>query len=857
MSTDNSTVLRNSVGRSFFTIPQKRKTTQKIGCIGVSGCTIALPNETVSLKRGEFYELKPTTNRIASSCEAHNMSVSVPFRSVMRYWDEFISKGDLIVQNGAMNVPIIQHREDQSVYQLPFTTPKDIIGGLLASICSQDIQNPSAKLCFMREVDIETTIYDMPEGNVQKYDYSSVNANGLYCATTEYYRTNFLGAPYWWWLPRLIGNGYNESGVNLNCIAVPTRTGYKIRGCVHFSDLNSIQMARVCYEMFKAQHPSDTFRLQTNEVQCLKFVFETNPESGDLNFGIAVGDNAYELLTDPTSEASSELPLPFTCITTPNNPNGTFGTILMDDTLEWNPLDYEDYWTIGFTPLVLNDAHAGNAFFVQTLITALFNRSSLLGYGSLMESFGHSLFEPKTIYDIYTEYFGVDYPVALGASFDAVFDVLNENLFRSYLLGDDSLEISDKVNIIPYLCYQKTCTDRFLLDHEILSNNTGEDSQIDFDTKFDSPYWRNNMVPTMYYGHPSKDEDANVLHRSSFYYNNTWYLAEDSTPIANMPAEQKHYIISLNSMLTIFLDRGTLLSMDAFTKIWQKENRNVQNILDLAGYGVKTDGTIEAKQFLLAKKLCQYVMYGNTDQLASQVLEKHFGVNDVPTNHREVVVLDMDRQTLAVQDVMNQGGGVDSQGNNIALGDKVSIMSNSTPERQVFECYEKEFSYVLNLHWFSIDFERYNVPNPSVKVLEDIQTAESTLGDVRRAFQLALFPEFQATGDEMLHLDDIEVFSPSINVSWTNKNNTLKDGYSEYMGEWKNRFLKQLWTPYLPYRRSPYAPSLTYGYLQPTPFQYDLHLLDRFGDAFLCGHLLTWYKKSIMTKSNEVGLVGF
>ena len=204
MSTDNSTILRNSVGRSFFTIPQKRKTTQKIGCIGVSGCTIALPNETVALKRGEFYELKPTTNRIASSCEAHNMSVSIPFRSVMRYWDEFISKGDLIVQNGAMNVPIIQHREDQSVYQLPFTTPKDIIGGLLASISSQDHQNPNAKLCFMREVDLQTTIYDMPDGNKQNYDFSSVNASGLYCATTSYYRTNFLACPDWWWLPRIL-----------------------------------------------------------------------------------------------------------------------------------------------------------------------------------------------------------------------------------------------------------------------------------------------------------------------------------------------------------------------------------------------------------------------------------------------------------------------------------------------------------------------------------------------------------------------------------------------------------------------------------------------------------------------------
>lgn len=848
MTTDNGSILSNAVGRSMFGLHKPRKTTQRVGVIGVNACEIALPNETIALKRGSFYELKPTTNRIASSCEAHNMSVSVPFRSVIRYWDEFISKGDLIVQNGAMNVPFIQHREDNSVYQLPYTTPADIIGCFLASVCQSDESvNPNAKLCFMSEVNAETTIDQMPDGNKQDFTYNSVNASALHCRTPKYYDTTFSTHPDFWWLPRLIGYGYDQSGVNINLTYNREDTPQLI-GWLHFQDQNSANLARLAYAFCRANNTGTTFDMGIQEVTAAKVWFYYDTTTERVYYGLAVGENGYAV--EQTMRPDRAL---FYVVAGENDtaPYGTIELVSQD-----NFYDDETEYTGRVVPMLFTSAEPAQQFCASVVIQCLLNRPSLLGYGSLMESFGHHLFEPKTMYDIATEYsMGTDYSVSLGYAYDATFDVLNEYIFKK-LFAIDEWVIQDKVNIIPYLCYQKTCTDRFLLDHEVLSNNTGEDSAIDFEAKFDSPYWRNNMVPTMWYGHPSKDEDGNVLHRSSFYQGNTWYFVEDGSPVDNSSVEQQHYTISVNSMLTIFLDRGVLLSMDVFTKNWQKENRNVQNILDMSGYGVNNEGTIQAKQFLLAKKLCQYVMYGNTDQLANQVIERHFGVNDVPTNHRNVIVLDMERNTLDVQDVLNQGGGLDQEGNAMALGDKVSIMTNQIQPHQVFECYEKEFSYILNLHWFSLEYERYNVPNPNVHILEKIQAASLSLGDVRRAFQIVLFPEFQSTGDEMLSLDDVECFAPVFDISWTNKNNTLKDGYCEYLGEWKNRFLKQIWSPYQPYRCSPYAPSLTYGYLQPIPTQYDLHLQDKFGDAFLCAFDITVYKKSIMTKSNEVGLVG-
>ena len=848
-NTDNSKILKNFTERSFFQIHKPKKTSQKIGTLGVSNIEFAMPKDTIKYRKGTYFELKPTTNRIVTPITANESFFAVPLRSIWAWYDSFLSKGGDIVRNGAYNKPSMLQNESISVDQLPFTKAESIFSSLLSFIGGfhDDDKWTSALLYLAEKIPLSDENYEKLSGNIGSsfdYDFDFINHNGLYVKSfRDYCESNSLTPYLGWWLPRLLGGGVSRSGVNLNIeTTIDENERADVHFVLHFTDANSVILARWLYELMKANASGTTFSLETNDVQSLNVHFSNG------NILVSVAKNGYSVFNSSLVDLT-------TCY---NMQVDQFGlkTSTQSTSKTWTGTAS---LTSDIVPILYDDAPVMFKLIWSFVNTAIFNRSTLLGYGSLAESIGYHFFEEMNVYELQTEYsLGTNaVPVTLGFAWDACVSAVTRGILEN-AWSDDATNSSTNVQILPFMAYQK-CAERFLLPHQILSNNENEDSTLDY-SRYDSNYYRNNMVPSMWYGKPvysSSDNQAGQYGCAYLQYNEDTGKYEYRNYVygwssAGWDATAWHYLISQSQFLTIFFERGTLLEIDCFNKIWQKQDRNVTEIMSQSEYGVNSDGTINAKEFLLAQKLGKYLLAGGTDQLAKEVIENHFGVHDVPCNHNEAVRLSSRSYLLQTQEVTNVGGAVDSSGTPMVLGDRCSIIQHEIPTHNVFEAFISDFSYVIGLHWFSVPFERTNVPNPSVHVLDEIANSL----DVRKAFQLAFFPEYQASGDEMLYLNDIISFAKKEIVAWTNKNNTLKDGYREYCGEWKNRFYKQIITAYPFYRDSSVLPSLTYEYFQPTPFDYDLHLVDRFGDALLVAHDNYIYKKSTMSKQNYVGSNG-
>lgn len=852
MSTDNSRILTSDAQRSMFGIHNPVKDTGKLGSIKVSDCQFAFPKDTVKHRVGRFYELKPTTHRLASKITANTMSVAVPLRSIWRYYDEFISKGSHIVQSGGLNVPYIQQTEDKSSDEIP-----QVDAAKLLCYALLNLSGDAGKLCAYDPINTPDTTegYEKVNGNAADYDFDFVDWQGILRPSARAYKSGayipYLRSSL---MPRLVGDGVSSNRmVNVNWL-------YDNRNAdivYHFYNPEAVMQAQILFELIKIVNPSATFELQTGDIRCFDVHISQPDSSGRVYFHVGFGSHGVRgfssLVPDElvgTSDFSGALSSSSHYLFYVNAPYGCANNIV------WN----ENTIDSALTGSVLGDYSFVNfhdSLYIAKLatsfaITQLLNHSSLFGYGSLCESFGHHFFENVTLRDLYTDYVDSVFDFAgFWGAYDpeTTIPVLNRNIL-GYIRSGES---GPMMNMLPYVAYQKTVTDRFLLPHQILSNNSGEDSTLDY-SKYDSPYFRNNMVPTLLFGKPL-EAGKNWLQSQTikyFAYDGQFYRDPQEASVVDAVTEDLHFRIPVMQMLHLFVDRGALMDMDVFTKIWQKQDRNVTDLLNQSSYGVNADGSINAKQFLMATAASKYLNFGGTDQLAKDVIENQFGVHSVPDCLDRVIVLDAKQNDLEVQEVLNQGGATDSEGNSMALGDRVSICTNAIPVETCYDCFCPDFTYLLDLHWFSVATERVNVPNAGVRKLEVIGSDI----DPRKAFQIALFPAYQSSGDEMLKLADIESFAPESDVAWTNKNNTLKDGYMEYRGEWKNKYEKQIVTPYPQYRKGRFAPSLTYAYLQPTPFQFDLHLVDRYGDAFQIAFDNYHYKKSTMTKLDNIGIEG-
>ena len=144
-----------------------------------------------------------------------------------------------------------------------------------------------------------------------------------------------------------------------------------------------------------------------------------------------------------------------------------------------------------------------------------FKHTELFGEGSLCEQMGVHFFERRNFFDITTETYHLHRTsVEDGAVLDASYWAVNKDLEYS---TDNPVGYESEIRIctLPFYAYQKIVSDRFLLRHETLTNNMQEDSTVDTSLKYDSPFFRNNMVPTMSYYHDvnnyGNDELLNVF----------------------------------------------------------------------------------------------------------------------------------------------------------------------------------------------------------------------------------------------------------------------------------------------------------------------------------------------------------
>lgn len=842
MATDNSNILQNEiVGRSYFDIARKTHTSQKLGQVSVSDVQFGLPKDTIKHSKGQTYELKPTTNRIVSKIYGNSKSCAVPLRQVWKYFNDFLAKNKHFIECGAFNTTYMMRKESETAKYLPYCNPVRLIGCFLACFGDGYPDHNGNQYLWACNGDQPLHQNDATlNGNAQTPIYSFLTDSGTLKQDVD----GLACAP--WWLPRLVGDGFFSSGVNV-CEKITDGTQHITFA---FTAPEVVYQARFLYELMKANNPSTNFVLQTNEINTFFVGAEYDSANNVVNFGCGFGSQSFG---DYTFGSTIDRQIMFS-VRTATSGTDYYGDILIGttttDTYGESPV------SSNIVPCLVVNGNGICQYALSLICTAFFNTPEMLGRGSLLENFGVHLFDYKTIYEIWSDYVGTNIPVGIGVSPDALFPVLDRAFTSSIIsrpqAGSDDYYSTQLINIFPFLAYQRFCTERLLLPHNVLSNNQGEDSTLD-SAPYDSPFYRNNMIPTTFWGKP--ESNGCILRNSAVYVGSgddegCWLDTYDGGVL--LSPEYWEYKMPVNQILTIFLSRGVLLDMDVFNRVWQKQNENVDTLLAASSFNAVNDNkTINAKLFLLAKKFARYVRFGNTDQTVDAVYQLHFGVNDIPEDACHSILLSSDRVEVDCTDVLNQGGAVDESGNTRPLGDRVSIVTKSVPLHHDYECYCPEFCYLFDLHWFSTELIRTHVPEPN---LNWISSLVKKVGDMRRNFQLFFFPEYQDSGDEMILLSDVIANEADSNLAWSNKNQLLKDGFNELKGEFRSKFYKMVITPFPEYRRGWCMPSLTYGYFQPTPFQYDLHLVDRYGDAFLVSHYRSTIRKSTMTKTNSVGL---
>lgn len=847
MSTDNSKIMRNELKRSFFTQHKPTYTSQKIGNVAVSSVSLALPSETQKLIAGTYYELKPLANRLSTQIKAHQMGNLVYIRDIWDNWDKFLAKGKLLIRNGAFNVPYIEAENENTNYNLPFVYVRHVLSGLLSSgygSCGKMYQ-PAYRQRSTGDTD----------GNKLPFDFDFRTASGRYFKSTVGTDIARYVDKIGWWLPRLIGKGVTSSGVNCRLIETSRESGVA-EMFLNISKPEIVQLAKIALiaNISKIAEDADLTLSPLFDLSKFNYVSIGVSESGGSVFYSLALSTGYATATDRNNWNNNNFAIFSTSQQYQNHP--TFAYIGLNSYTDI-PSNYRENTSStltikdddGVLPLFLVGSESSvRELLGATIITALFENSELLGSGSLCEQMGHTLFDYLSIYDIIAKYCPFYTGSPVGFQPDAVFPILNydimDNLFDN--LGVIPPSASQKINILPYVAYQKICSERFLLPHQVLSNNEGNDSTLS-DKLYDSPYWRVNMIPTKLFGQILDNDKDYIQANTMWGYEGYEYSAGSERN--DFEPEVWNHAIGLNQFLTIFFNRGTLLDMDVFTRMWQKQDRNLQTLLQTAAVNI-TDSSdvLQAKKFAITKALTRFSLFGQLDQMITSVLENHYGISAKSYEGRTVALNKVSR-ILPTIDIFNTGGSVDASGNSQVLGERTNVVSKNYEPKKVYEVFADDFAYLINLHWFSVPTTRQSVPNGDIHLFEKL----SNENDVRFAFQLALFPEFQNTGDELLRLDDVENWADSIPIAWTNKNNVLKDGYAQMAGEFKtNKFKRQIVTPYPFYHVSNIAPSLSYAYLMPTPYDYDLPLVDRFGDAFLIEHDYTIVKNSPMTKNGLI-----
>lgn len=849
MSTDNDKLLKNrEAERSLFGLRETNRTSQPLGQIGVVDCQFAIAKDTIKHRHGVHYELKPTTDVLNTSIRSNIRNFAVPMRSIWRYCSEFISKGDEFIQTGGFNTPYIQTKEGQSNMYLPTCNPTLIMPTMLAMLgCG----NPNGLMKFAQPGNSVSTSHEY-QGNVQDYIWGRIH-NGQFGFTKA---SDVFGVT--WWLPRLLGSGRQGRYMNMTTLNPSGSTPSKTNTFWQFSTKDpDMLMSAEGYGFLPPANFADP------QLCCSVYYYATN---GQVYFYLYWADGStnatYTYAPSVNIQSAETAQWTFTigldCVPLFNDvavgvndhPAPMYGDA---DETKWYQLFHSKTAGARTTDECRRAYNLALLFF--------FRHAELFGQSSLCEQLGVHFFERRNFFDLTTDTYHMHrLSVDDGAVLDASYWAVNSHL---ELTSDNEVGPNSEIRIctLPFYAYQKAVTDRFLLRHETLTNNMQEDSSVDTSLKYDSPFFRNNMVPTMSYYHQVDDSalQEDELRMSLAVTEDGWVpmgniISSSATTEASMPEEYWHYVMSIQQFLSIFLNRNCLMQMDVLTKIWQRENHNVQALLDAENLGVvDSDRRLDLKKFLMSKSFTRFIRKGGIDQMASKVIEDIYGINDVPCDKNMAVLLSDQHHIIATQDVVNQGGATDQYGSQMALGQRVSIASETLEVANDYECFCPEYMFFLTLHWMDCEVIRAKVPN----------FATSRLGwayRTRRAFQMAFFPMYQSLGDDAMFLEDIE-FGADANllgntmIGWTNKNFLLKDSdINRVGGEFLSKYSRQLVSSTPTWKQRVFGPSLTYGYLQPPSCDYQIPLCDRYGDTCLMSWVTQTYKKSCMTKQNIIGL---
>lgn len=637
--------------------------------------------------------------------------------------------------------------------------------------------------CSPDTCDIRTPRAAVAQISRYSWNYRDIDGKIKYTDTSKNW------AP--WWLPRLIGAGYTQ---NPTINVIPQMSGDKQIGlhCIT-SDPYVVEYMNLLQPQYTAQFVDIFLEYDEDNLQVIVKIRNVGKD--------------YE----PMSPSQN---YPIFCVKTDAQNYGS--NIIVDN-----------------GGVFTNDVTIGC---IYSILWGLFGRSSLLGFGSLVEALGFPLFELRKV---------TPYRDAKKRN-DLLFPFMT-----CIAIDTDNFVINPKnsfnVSPFPFYAYQSIVTDRYLLPKDVLSPVTpltGNPRNEPNYAQIDNHYCHNYVVPTKCY----ENDDLGLRNLwngcvlNGGTYARSFYGITSPIDIA----KRLQASLTFNQVCSIFLDRSPIIDADIFAKFWQVPDKNISSILSNVSTAiVDVNRKADAKQMAITKKLSEFLRLGGWTCSADEFIEQHFGVKDSIDTSCEVVTIATDSRYIAISDVTNTGGAVDENGNTLALGQKASVASDTANHINNFEFYSKNaFGWFLTLHHLSVANEYLNVPDVCSSRLGNLSTED---------FTLMTAPEFQDTGDEPIYCDDIErgvvAYNPA--VAWKEKNWFLKDKANRVCGEYVDKYRDQLIIPTDSLWNEHFA-ELSYVYLQKTPFDFSRYFVDAIGDNILLNCAFHMYKKAPMSRVNNV-----
>lgn len=800
MKTDTSKVLQNKqVGRTTFNLSSTLKTTTRFGSVDPISCKFVLPMDTISNSDDCYVELKPTVDKLNTTIASNISNYFVPMNKVWHYADNFISKKGEFVANGGVNLTEIEGNNAKPVTMLPAFRRHGLYGYFLSCLGpvvdeNNEIVNINAKLT--------SSVQSAPSmGNTCLYDFGFVDINGNYHPSFASWNnvskqsiTNTIG----WWMPRLIGDGWNletQSQRNLNISA----DGTNIYMIYHTNESDVVNFFNYTHRIV-----NPTWK----DVTVVKISYWYSVANKRINFRL---DGANDLCTAPsTSPASSYY---FYVNVNESSSTQRFGEVK-----------------------VLSVSSESNSWLYQMnyycTLLAFFGNSQMLGKGSLMESMGLPMFK----YGYYHEMLPTIEDIGAGS-----YSVGQKGWVPMYTenLGSSESYATPNVCILPFYAYQTIISEKFLLPHEVLSNNPNQDGTISSD-RMDSAVYRNYLVPT-----------------ECFEYSPYWLtnILEGGLTQSNLvvgsgiepSTERLQCAVHLNQYLTLFLGRAGLIDTDFYTRMHQKENHLVQNVQSDKGIAVvdSINFNLNVRKYLLARRLDKKIRFGGKDQSAQDFIENQYGLQGALDDPFKVMNLSNDQQIIGTEDVVNVAASEE-----VALGKKATIASITKPNRAYYEFFAKSYGWIIGVHYLTCCNEYFDTVNCDVLKLGTSNVAANF--GLREQFDTAFLPVYADCGDDPMYSTDLDGTSTPQIVGYQPKNFWLKDSPNIVRGDYGDLYRGQIITPTDPIVNREEL-SLTYDYLQKSPAHFTSHFVDR-GDNVLLNIKHNMYRQSTQTKLNSVGL---